>query len=192
MRMKCCPPLWLPAVLGILLFHGAPAAVAGNKAEIVDLRVYQDDPTLKASFAVRNCFTPEMEQAVWSGVVTTFRFLAVVDKPGLPLEQDRVVDLSFEHTIKYDRLRNEFTVYLQEQLQRVRTTNDFGEAKKWMSEVQNLSLIPLWRLQRGETYELTVKAELSKVRLPLFFRYIFFWVSLWDFETDWQEKLFTY
>ncbi len=40
-------------------------------------------------------------------------------------------------------------------------------------------------------YELAIKAELSKVELPLFFRYIFFFVSLWDFETDWQVVTFT-
>jgi hypothetical protein len=194
MQKKSRIRLFLTCLLLCHLVQGVTPAVARNKAEIVDIRVFPDDPALKASFGVRNCFTPEMEEAVWSGLVTTFRFLAVLEKPGLalPLVPDRIVDVGFEHSIKYDRLRNEFRVTFQEQLQRVRTTNDFNEAKQWMSEVHNLSLIPLWRLYKGETYQLSVKAELSKVRLPVFFRYLFFWVALWDFDTDWQEKLFTY
>jgi hypothetical protein len=194
MQKKSRIGLFLTCLLLCHLVQGVTPTFARNKAQIVDIRVFPDEPALKASFVVRNCFTPEMEEAVWSGLVTTFRFLAVLEKPGptLPLVPDRIVDVGFEHSIKYDRLRNEFSVTFQEQLQRVRSTNDFNEAKQWMSEVHNLSLIPLWRLHKGETYQLSVKAELSKVRLPVFFRYIFFWVALWDFDTDWQEKLFTY
>jgi hypothetical protein len=194
MQKKSRLRIFLTCLLLCHLVQGVTPTFARNKAEIVDIRVFPDDPALKASFGVRNCFTPEMEEAVWSGLVTTFRFLAVLEKPGpaLPLVPDRIVDVGFEHSIKYDRLRNEFSVTFQEQLQRARTTNDFNEAKQWMSEVHNLALIPLWRLHKGETYQLSVKAELSKVRLPMFFRYLFFWVALWDFETDWQEKQFTY
>jgi len=133
-----------------------------------------------------------MVEAVWSGVATTFRFLALLEKPGFPLVREKMVDVSFEHSIRYDRIRNEFTVYLQEQPQRIRTTSDFDEAKQWMSEVKKLPLIPLWRLQVGEKYQLRVKAELSKVQVPPFLRYIFFWVALWDFETEWYQETFTF
>jgi hypothetical protein len=46
-------------------------------------------------------------------------------------------------------------------------------------------------MQKEATYQIRMKAELSKVNLPLFFRYIFFFVSLWDFETDWQKVTFS-
>jgi hypothetical protein len=115
----------------------------------------------------------------------------VLEKPGPPLFAEKIVDVSFEHAIRYDRLRNEFVVTQQEHRQKVLTSGDLEEAKSWMSTVQDLSLIPLWRLRKGETYQLALKAELSKVRLPLFFRYIFFFVSLWDFETSWNKTPLT-
>ncbi|WP_353806870.1 DUF4390 domain-containing protein [Desulfobacter sp.] len=37
-----------------------------------------------------------------------------------------------------------------------------------------------------------IKAELEKVTLPLWLHYIFFFVSYWDFETDWYVINFTY
>ena len=37
-----------------------------------------------------------------------------------------------------------------------------------------------------------VKAELEKVRLPLYLHYVLFFVSLWDFETDWFTIDFIY
>jgi hypothetical protein len=178
--------LWLSVPLFFLvLCHGGSApAIARNKADIINTLVAREEPNLKVSFSVQNCFTREMEEAIWSGVVTTFRFLALLERAGFPLVHEKIADVTFEHSIRYD--------YLQEQPQRLRTTYDLNEAKQWMSEVRNLPLIPLWRLQKGETYQLGVKAELSKMELPPFLRYIFFWVALWDFETEWHRETFTF
>jgi hypothetical protein len=61
-----------------------------------------------------------------------------------------------------------------------------------MSTVEKLPVIPTCWLNRNQQYHLKVRAELSKVELPLFFRYILFWVSLWDFETEWRTVAFLY
>ena len=115
-----------------------------------------------------------------------------IEKPSLMLVKSEVVEFVLEHKIKYNRINNEFQVYLPEHPEKVLVTGSFDEAKKWMSTVENLPIIPTVRLQKDQEYYLKVKAELSKVELPLFFRYILFWVSLWDFETDWHTIVFLY
>jgi len=35
-------------------------------------------------------------------------------------------------------------------------------------------------------------AELDKIRLPLYLHYVFFFLSLWDFETDWYAVDFLF
>jgi hypothetical protein len=132
-----------------------------------------------------------MEEAILDGVPTTFRILVSVEKPSLILNT-KVADFTLRHTIRYNRLNNEFQVDLPEHPQRILVTRSFEEAKKWMSTVENLPVIPTWWLSRNQEYYLKVKAELSKVELPLFFRYILFWVSLWDFETEWYTVVFLY
>ena len=171
-------------------FHVSTAA-AKNKAEIVDIEIGQDPDNLKVSFSIQDCFTPSMEEAIQSGVPTTFRILAVLEKPGELFFSTLVLDVVLEHTIKYDYLRNEYHVHLPENSEATLVTKDFIQARRWMSTVKDLPLIPLWRLEKDQAYELRIKAELSKVELPLFFRYIFFFVSLWDFETDWQKATFS-
>jgi len=166
------------------------SVAARNKAEITDVYLDQEKKNLEVSFRIVNCFTPEMEEAVLSGVETTFQILLVLEKTGFPLFRQKLVNVVLDHTIKYDRINNEFQVILSEQMQKVLITTDFDEAKQWMSRVDELSLIPIWRLEKGSEYRLKLKAELSKVRLPLFFRYIFYFVSLWDFETSWREITF--
>jgi hypothetical protein len=183
----------LVVVCCLWIFFGGfalPTAIAKNMAEIVDVEIGQNAETLKVSFYVKDCFTPSMEEAIKSGVATTFRILTVLEKPGM-LFQTQMLDVVLEHTIKYDYLKNEYKVQLPENPDTTLVTKSFDEAKRWMSTVEDLPLIPLWRLQKDQAYRLRIKAELSKVELPLFLRYIFFFVSLWDFETDWQKINFT-
>jgi hypothetical protein len=172
-------------------------ALAKNKAELVDIKLGRGKGNLEVSFRIQDCFTPKMEEAIRSGVATTFRILLELEKPGfqsqisLPFLKSRLLKIALEHTIKYDLLNNEYNVYIPEHPDRILTTPDLEEAKLWMSSVRELPVIPLWRLKKNETYQLRMKAELSKFNLPLFFRYIFFFVSLWDFDTDWHKLVFS-
>jgi len=175
--------------VAILWLFTAPVA-ARNEADIVDIYLNREKKNIEVSFRIQNCFTPKMEEAILSGVETTFRILLVMEKQGFLFFRQKLLNIALEHTIKYDRLNSQFHVVLPEHPDKVLTTVDFGEAKKWMSSVDDLPLMPAWRLERETEYELRLKAELSKVHLPLFFRYIFYFVSLWDFETDWRATTF--
>ncbi len=159
-----------------------------QEARISDVRVVRSQGNLELSFFVEDCFTPKMEEAILSGVPTTFRFRVVLQrKKKFPFLRRALLDLVFEHTIKYDRLKDRFRLRLPEQSDNEIVVKDFEEAKIIMSTVKNLPVIPLWRLSGSGAYQLMVKAELSKLHLPLFFRYILFFVSLWDFETRWER-----
>jgi len=177
-------------LLAILLLWYALPVSAANRAQIVDIALNRDRGNLVVSLRIKDCFTPKMEEAIKTGVLTTFRILVVFEQGNLPF-RSRIVDTAIEHTIKYDLLKNEYHVQVPEHPDRILRTRDFEQAKRWMSTVSRYSLIPLRRLEEGQTYELRLKAELSKFQLPLFFRYILFFVSLWDFETDWQKVDFT-
>lgn len=174
------------------LFLGVGAALAKAEAQIADVVLERKTSLLKVSFRVKNCFNTEMEEAIWSGVPTTFRFLVVLEEPGFLFTGSRLLNVTLERSIKYDTLKEHFRVRVPEHSSRVRTTPRFREAREWMSRVEDLPLIPLWRLEKGKKYRLSIKAELAKVRLPDFLRYIFFFVSLWDFETDWYRTTFTF
>ncbi len=160
---------------------------AKTKASIQDLDVRIEDGIVIIGFVIDNCFSPKMEEAVLSGVPTTFHIRILVQNRRWLFLRSNVLDVTLERTIKYERLKREFRVILPETTELVHTTTSFFEAKEWMSRVEDLALIPTWRLDENREYTLRVKAELSKVNLPLFFRYIFFFVSLWDFETDWHN-----
>jgi len=43
-------------------------------------------------------------------------------------------------------------------------------------------------MKPGALTYLRIKAELDPIKLPLHLEYLFFFVSLWDFETDWHVE----
>jgi hypothetical protein len=61
-----------------------------------------------------------------------------------------------------------------------------------MSEVAALKVTEIQQLQRGGRYQIQMMAELNKIQLPLHLHYVFFFLSLWDFKTDWHSLDFRY
>jgi hypothetical protein len=57
-----------------------------------------------------------------------------------------------------------------------------------MASVEELEIRPSSQLKAGIPVELRIKAELDPVKLPFHLEYLFFFVSLWDFETKWYTK----
>ena len=47
-------------------------------------------------------------------------------------------------------------------------------------------------LEKGGRYQLRMMAELDKIILPLYLHNVLFFLSLWDFETDWYTIDFRY
>jgi len=176
-------------VLGLLLI--VPHAGYAQDATLTNITVSNTQDDLLLFLNLEGAFREEMKQAILSGAPSTFSYFAKLNRVrSLWFDKD-IADLEATHTIVYDNLKKEFTVTRSWKDNNPEVTKSFDEAKKWMTEIDSLKIIPLNRLERGEQYQLRVKAEVSKKTLPLYLHYILFFVSLWDFETDWYTIDFT-
>jgi hypothetical protein len=133
-----------------------------------------------------------MDEAILNGIPTTFTIFVQLSRARLFWTDESLSAREIEHSIKHDSLKNEFYVRRTEDGSKPLAFKDFAAAKKAMAEVKSLKVAPLQRLVKGNKYQLRVKAELQKVRLPLNLHYVLFFLSLWDFETDWYTVDFTY
>jgi hypothetical protein len=140
---------------------------------------------------VTNCFTKDMEAAILAGVPTTFTFLMDLFQERRYWPDKRLTRLTVRHTIKYDIVKRLFSVSSDGEKEPT-LFQDYESAKRAMADLNGLQLAPLKSLKRSEYYYVQIKAKLEKVRLPLHMEYIFFFVSLWDFETDWYREGFYY
>lgn len=179
-------------VLALLVVLALTTVLGARQAQITDIIVTNNQDYLLVYFYTKGCFTPEMNKAIMSGIPTTFNFFLELYKPRSFWPNKKLVALKLNHTIKYDTLREEFQVTLSERGNQTFILKDFAKAQEMMVDVSNIQLIPLKQLERNSQYQLRIKAELSKVTLPLYLHYVLFFVSLWDFETDWYLVEFIY
>jgi hypothetical protein len=179
-------------LLFIPLFWSGPKTAWSKQAQISDIIVTNNQDYLLLYFYTTGCFTPDMNKAIQNGIPTTFTFLIELYKPRSIWPNQHLASLKLHHTIKYDSLRDEYSVLLSERGNQVFTLKEFSKAQEMMADVSNIQLIPLQKLQRNNQYQVRIKAELNKVRLPLYLHYVLFFVSLWDFETDWHVVDFIY
>ena len=172
-----------------LLLH-APASA--EDARLTNITVSNTRDDLLLSLSVEGAFREEMKQAILSGVPATFSFFVSLNRVRNFWLDAEFSDIEVTHTIQYDNLKKEFTTSRSWEGENTRVTKSFEEAQRLMSEINSLKIIPLNKLEKGEQYQLRVKAEFSKKTLPLYLHYVLFFVSLWDFETDWYTIDFIY
>jgi hypothetical protein len=132
-----------------------------------------------------------MESAILAGVPTTFTFLLDFYQERPRWIDEKISSVIVKQTIKYDNVKKVFYIssmegYKQSEFQ------DFDAAKKAMSELNGIVLASLKDLPKDKSYYVMVKAKLDKIRLPMHMEYVLFFVSLWDFETDWYRQRIVY
>jgi hypothetical protein len=165
---------------------------AKKEAHLSDIIVTNTRDHLLVYFKVGECFTEEMNKAIMNGIETKFTFIVKLYEVKPTRFDTKITDIRLRHTIAYNTLKNEFTLFLPEQSIKKVITKDFEEAKKLMAGVVALTVTRLANLKRGLQYQLRLKAELDKIELPFYLNYVFFFLSLWDFETDWYSVSFRY
>ena len=180
------------SLLSIATLAAAAVFHRGAEATLSDIIVTNTREDLLVFFKIEGCFTREMDEAILNGIPTTFTIFVQLSRARLFWTDESLSAREIEHSIKHDSLKNEFQVRRTEDGSKALVFKDFAAAKKAMAEVRGLKVAPLQRLVKGNKYQLRVKAELQKVRLPLNLHYVLFFLSLWDFDTDWYTVDFTY
>jgi hypothetical protein len=183
--------LVLLAMFFAIGLFSSKATWAAN-ARLTDIVVTNTRDHLIVYFSVTDCFTDDMQKAINNGVSTIFTFFVKLYEVRDWWWDKDVADLKVSHEVKYDSLKKIYTLRLSSSDDKVVEVKDFEEAKKLMSEIVGLKVTDLRNLQRGNHYQISMMAELDKIRLPFYFHYVFFFLSLWDFETDWYTVDFRY
>jgi len=178
--------------IGFLLVLALPGRALAVKAHVGDLAVITAPDALNVSFSVENAFPKRIEEAIKSGVPTSFKFIVEFTRVRSLWFDKNVGRWEFKHTVKYDTLKQEYEITLEEKGSIKIYTKDYDEMKRIMSSPDSVALLPSWGLPRGYRYELRIMAELRTIRLPFRLDYMFFFLRLWDIDTDWYSYKFTY
>lgn len=182
----------LTALICAGLVLAMPARVQAQDAKLANIIVTNTRDNLLLYLTALDAFPSKIEKAVHSGVPTTFSFYIKLHRVrGLWIDQ-KIKDITVSHTLKYNSLKKEYIVTRSWEGGRSQTVESLDKAKKLMTEVDSLVIVPLNLLEKGQQYQISAKAELNKMTLPFYLHYILFFVSFWDVETDWYTINFIY
>ena len=180
------------ALVGCLLVLLFVMPAFADEAVLKDIEVTNTDSFLLLYFNVADCFTEDMKKAIDSGIKTTFNFFVRVYETRSVWWDKKITAIKVSHDVQYDSLKKVYMVRLFEKGDKTIFVQDFDEVKTLMSRIRGLKVAELENLKTGKSYQVRMMAELDKIRLPLKLHSVFFFLSLWDFETDWYTVDFIY
>lgn len=173
------------SIIATPVFGGSSMNPAVDKVVIIN-----NADSIQVSFEVKNAFTKDIEDGIKSGIPTTFTFfIEILQKQDLWFDE-KSAEMTFRHTIKYDTLKEEYEIVQGEKPHNTMRIKDIEQAKKIMAGGDNIIVKSVSALKKGKGYQLRIKATLDPVNLPFPLNYMLFFVSFWNYETDWYEKEF--
>jgi len=180
-------------IIFISLFFSSP-----SKAEnptIQNIRISSSPSHLNVRFYLANSFSPKIEEAIKNGIPTTFAYSVMLYQQSF-WNDKLLTAITIAKTIKFDNLKNECTIVTaskeNENGPSQLVISTLEEAKKNMSQIEILSVYPIWKLERNNTYYFEIKAAAEGVKPPAYIHYFLFFLDWKYFDTDWVMEYFSY
>ena len=174
-------PFWL--VWGIIYFStGLPAALG---AEVSDLIINNARGHLLLSAKVRDVITEEVKVAATDKVSATVVFSIALYQVSRFWFDKKIAHQTATNTIKYDPIKKEFSLMRSWDSGPPLVVGALGEARHLTTEIKDLKLTPLTRLEKGRYYQIRVQAVCQDHNAFIF-------SPAGCFNTDWYTVDFTF
>ena len=146
--------------VGVLAFVLALSGVTAVFAEGVRIIPLVRDDAVLVSFELTDGYTPEVKDAVHSGLKTTCTYTVEL-RQDVPAWVDRSIATSvITNSVQYDNLtrRATLTRTLDGHVESVETTEDEAVIKQWMTTFQKMPLFKTAELEQNREYYVRVRA----------------------------------
>jgi hypothetical protein len=162
-----------------------PVLSAGDspKPRITDIHGRAKGKEARVFFTLRKAFSPEMVEALKSGIEISFKTVVRVERVHRNWFNARLGEVTFSRSVRYDALSR---VYHLNRGKGAELFPDIFTALAGMTRYE--VIVPLdYEVTRGKRYRAYVRTRLDKVGLSEPLRSILFFSSLWDVETEWAR-----
>ena len=182
----------------LCLFFSATAAIsdsavdAKKKATFKELTAVTSETHLLIFCTLNDSFTPEMTAILQSGITLKYSFFIELYKTTKNWPDEQIVLLTFQHTLSYDALKENYRITLEEDNNMLITQKSFVDAQRAFNELNGAKVVSLKQLIPDNRYKLKIRAELYQKTLPLSLHNALPFLSWWDLVTDWHTIEFTY
>lgn len=175
--------LAVPLILLVMVPASGLFAADRPEARIEEIRGHVQGEKAFVRFQIRNAFTPEMIEALKSGIEISFRTQVEVERVHRNWFNATLGDLTLSRSVRYDALSR---VYRLKRSDGEKLLPDIFSA---LDEMSRYEVVVALRFQAipGKRYRALVRTRLDRVGLSEPLRSIFFFSSIWDVETDWGK-----
>jgi len=137
----------------------------------------------RVRFTLQNAFTPEMVEALKSGIEISFKTTVEVERVYRRWFNRPMGQVRYTRSVRYDALARVYRLHRDDGDELLA---DVLAALDRMTRFE--VVVPVTgNVERGKPYRARVRARLDKVGLSEPLRSIFFFSSLWDVETGWAR-----
>jgi hypothetical protein len=151
--------IWIVRRILFALFLAASVATVYATEGVRIVPLVRDDSVL-VSFELTDGYTPEVKDAVHSGLKTTFTYTVEL-RQDVPAWVDRTIATSvITNTVQYDNLtrRATLTRTLDGHVESTQTTEDEAVMRQWMTTFQKMPLFKTAELEQNREYYVRVRA----------------------------------
>ena len=151
--------IWIVRRILFALFLATSVATVYATEGVRIVPLVRDDAVL-VSFELTDGYTPEVKDAVHSGLKTTFTYTVEL-RQDVPAWVDRTIATSvITNTVQYDNLtrRATLTRTLDGHVESTQTTEDEAVMRQWMTTFQKMPLFKTAELEQNREYYVRVRA----------------------------------
>jgi len=145
-------------------FLAVPAMA--KEAYLSDFVVYQHPGPPPCLLQGQQLFYPEMNNAIESGIETSFTFFIQLYEKRNLIWDKKIADLEVNHSIKYDSLKKIYTVEVFGKQQQGSPGKDLRGGQKAHGRDFSSKSPSHASVEKGKHYQLQMMAQLDRIRLP--------------------------
>ncbi len=186
---------WWIFPLCILLFFCMPLrkthASEDDYPYITNLTVEKNAKYLVVSCSVKHGLTPEIMNALKSGITVTFNYDLELTIPGF-IKDQTISNKTIQKTIKLDSIKNEYRIILKQNSTRIITTTNINDAIDILFNINQYELAPINLLEKDKIYKVKIRLYTDKIVIDLPLNTILNTFSNFGYKTKWYEANFQY
>jgi len=170
----------------LLIFVFSSVFSYAGEAKITTFIVNKNKKDISLSFSTENAFSEEILNLIQSGIPVTFSFDIQIEKNRSYLPDKVIYNEEITHKLKYSSLTKTFFIIKPYISEEPYVINSQKRAQSEMTSITDFK-IELPKESKG-LHTVYVRARLQEITLPFYMHKIFFFLSAWDFKTDWAEQ----
>ncbi len=176
------------------------ALAAGERIANLDARIM--DRKIVVSGELTQWFSRRIEEDLGHGIAKDLFFYLVLKRRQTYWYDEEIISKTIQRTIRYDLLTKRYLVTtrpdplppgaksppLQDRPPPQATFEDLSATRALLSHVDRVTLAGSELLKPGETYTVSMKAEMRASRIPRYLEYFLFFIPFLDVSTPWADS----